>query len=193
MNRFPSFFQAAACAAGLFGMLLGANRAEAQAKYAATAPGGYIAVGGTYSMYQSEYGSRVLGGAGVHVDINFSRAWGIEAEARWLRQHQLSDTHETTYLAGLRYQRHYGPFWPYAKVLAGDGEFNFPYNYGTGSYLVLAGGAGVELKVTDKLRVRLIDAEYQRWPKFTFGAITPYGVGIGITYRILNGTRPGYR
>ena len=171
------------------------GRAHAQALYAATAPGAYVAVGSTYSSYQIEYGQRVLGGIAVHADINFTREIGIEAEGRWLRQNQEASANETTYLVGPRYQfrfRH-GPIQPYAKVLVGEGIFNFPYNYERGEYFVVAPGAGIELKISEALKIRLIDVEYQRWPQFTYGPITPYGIGFGFTYRIFSGTGTKYR
>jgi len=171
--------------------LVCAHHARAQAVPTATSPGSFIAVGGTYAIYQTQYGKQVLGGVGVHLDLNFTLAIGLEGEVRWLRQGQVADTHQTTYLIGPRYQRviHNGPFKPYAKFLVGDGDFNFPYNYQKGEYLVIAPGAGLEFRVNESLSVRVIDFEYQRWPQFTYGPISPYGVSFGFTYRIFGGER----
>jgi Outer membrane protein beta-barrel domain len=161
----------------------------AQALPTATAPGAYIAVGGTYSVFQSNYGQRVLGGGGVFADINPRRQLGIEAEGRWLRQNALANTTESTYLIGPRVQFRRGPFSPYVKVLAGLGHFNFPYNDAHGSYFVIAPGAGVDFSVNNSLKIRLVDIEYQQWPQFTFGTISPYGVSFGLSYRVFNGSR----
>jgi hypothetical protein len=54
--------------------------ASTQALPTATAPGAYIAVGGTYALFQSGYGQQVPGGAGLYVDVNAIRQLGIEAE-----------------------------------------------------------------------------------------------------------------
>lgn len=175
--------------------LLSGRAAFGQARYTATAPGAYVAVGASYSQYQLQYGDRALGGFGAHVDVNFNRAIGIEGEARWLRQNEVVSTNETTYLVGPRYQKRlwHGPLMPYAKFLVGEGIFNFPYNYAKGEYFVMAPGAGLEIRLNDAVKVRLIDFEYQRWPQFTYGTITPYGIGAGITIRVFNGTGDKYR
>jgi hypothetical protein len=173
----------------LLALFPGLRVAFGQALPTATAPGAYISVGGTYSLFQSDYGQHVLGGAGVFVDINRWRQVGIEAEGRWLRQNKLADTTETTYLIGPRVEIRRGRFSPYVKTLVGLGYFNFPYNYAQGRYFVLAPGAGVNFNLTNTVKIRLVDVEYQSWPQFTFGTINPYGVSVGISYRIFNGSR----
>jgi hypothetical protein len=173
----------------LFALFSGGKEVVAQALPTATAPGAYIAVGGTYSIFQSNYGQRVLGGGGVFADVNPVRPLGIEAEGRWLRQNALANTTESTYLIGPRMQFRRGPLSPYVKVLAGLGHFNFPYNDAHGSYFVIAPGAGVDFYVNSSLKIRLVDIEYQQWPQFTFGTISPYGVSFGLSYRVFNGSR----
>lgn len=54
--------------------------ASTQALPTATAPKAYIAVGGTYALFRSDYGQQVPGGAGLYVDVNAIRQLGIEAE-----------------------------------------------------------------------------------------------------------------
>jgi hypothetical protein len=78
---------------------------------------------------------------------------------------------------------------PYAKILVGGGRFDFPFNYGTGNYFVVAPGAGVDLRLGHRIQLRLVDYEYQLWPGFTFGSIHPYGVSAGISYQILGSSR----
>jgi len=162
--------------------------ASGQAVPTATAPGAYIAVGGGYSLYKPDYGNGTLGGPSFYVDLNFRRQIGLEAEARWLNQHQYEDIHQSTYLIGPRIQIRRGRFSPYVKLLVGDGHLNFPYNYAQGSYFVLAPGGGIDYNVTENLKVRVIDFEYQQWPQFTFGTITPYGISAGVSLRIFNGS-----
>lgn len=170
-------------------VLSGLRHAAAQALPTAKSPGAYISVGGTYSIFQTDYGQRVLGGAGVYVDINRWRQFGIEAEGRWLRQNKLADTTESTYLIGPRVEIRRGRFSPYVKTLVGLGYFNFPYDYAHGRYFVVAPGAGVDYNLTSNLKLRLADFEYQIWPQFTFGTLKPYGVSVGISYHIFNGAR----
>lgn len=158
----------------------------AQAAPTEIGPGSYFAVGGTASLFQAAYGQRELGGVAVYADANMTWRYGLEGEARWLNQNEdpATHAHETTYLVGPRYSFRDGGIAPYAKLLAGAGIFSFPYNYAQGNYLVVAPGAGVDLKVGKRIRLRLIDVEYQVWPQFSFGEIHPYGVSFGLSYRI---------
>ena len=61
-----------------------------------------------------------------------------------------------------------------------------PYRYAHGGFLTYVAGTGLDLALSDRLSVRVIDLEYQRWPQFTYGALSPYGVSAGLSVR-LNG------
>jgi len=176
---------AGAALCGLWGA-----KAHAQKLPTATAPGAYLAVGGTYSEVQAQYPQRLLGGAGIYVDLNIRRHFGVEGEVRFLRQNQLEGSNETTYLVGPRFELHRGRFSPYVKGLAGGGHLVFPYGYGYGNYTVVAFGGGLDLNLTEKIKLRAFDFEYQDWPLFNLGpgyqqySITPYGVSAGLSYRV---------
>jgi len=151
-------------------------------------PGAFIAAGATFSDYQIDYGQNKLSGPSVFVDVHLTTHYGVEGEARWLVLNQAQNVHATTWLVGPRAT--FDPsvlhgVTPYVKLLVGDAHFNFPYNYATGEYFVLAPGAGVDLPIGHRLTIRLIDVEYQSWPQFTFGGLHPYGASIGLSYRIL--------
>ena len=161
--------------------------AGAQALPTATGPGTSIQVGGGVSGYHLEYGQRWLGGVQGWVDYNPLLRFGIEGEARWLRYNQDLGTHAATYLVGPRFLLHRGHIEPYAKVLAGSGRFAFPYGYAHGDYFVVAGGGGVDLRLTPRLYIRVVDVEYQQWPKFTYGSMPSYGASAGISYVIHRG------
>jgi len=75
-------------------------------------------------------------------------------------------------------------FQPYGKFLAGVGHINFPFGYATGNYLAMAPGAGLDVHLTDRWSIRAADFEYQLWPQFTYGQLKPYGVSVGLRYRI---------
>ena len=157
-----------------------------QALPTATGPGMYLALGGEYSLFEGDYGKQKIRGAAVYVDANPYRRYGVEAEIRQLRYSDFGGMNQVTYLAGPRVSfRSYG-FVPYVKMLAGVGRFNFPYHYGEGNYLALAPGAGLDWNVGRRVRIRLIDVEYQYWPQFTFGALHPYGASVGISYRVFS-------
>jgi hypothetical protein len=175
------------CSLLLAGLLLGAVPAQAQSPESATGDWSSLSVGGTFSATHLQYGQHWLEGGGVFVDGNFNWRFGVEGEANWAVLHQLSNTHATTYLVGPRYQLnafHNYRLRPYAKFLAGDGEFNFPYNYAHGSYFVIAPGGGVDYWLNSRIRLRRGDVEYQYWPGFTYGSSTNFSVSVGVRYRI---------
>jgi opacity protein-like surface antigen len=167
-------------------MLAIATSAAAQKLPTATAPGASITVGGTYSAFEAKYPQGVQGGAGVYVDLNFRHFVGLEGEVHLLRQNTIAGSHQSTYLVGPRVELHYGPFSPYVKAVVGDGKLTFPYNLGYGNYLVVGGGGGIDYQLTENLKLRAIDFEYQYWPSFTLGSIAPYGVSAGLSYRFLH-------
>ncbi len=158
--------------------------AAAQASPTATGPGSSLRLGGGVAGYHIEYGQRQLGGAQTWVDVNPYWRYGVEGEVRWLRYNQDLGTHATTYLAGPRISLLPTRAEPYVKVLAGSGHFDYPYDYARGNYLVVAAGAGLDLHLGSRLQVRVIDIEYQRWPKFSFGTMPSYGLSAGISYTI---------
>jgi len=170
-------------------VLLECAHARSQALPTATAPGAYISIGSTYSLFDSGYGRQKVVGGGVYVDVNPIRWAGLEAEARWLKQSCSPDIKESTYLIGPRAQFRRGAYKPYVKTLVGLSHFDYPYGIAHGRYFVIAPGIGVDLALNDNIKVRLIDIEYQQWPQFTFGTINPYGISFGFSYRVFNGSR----
>jgi opacity protein-like surface antigen len=169
---------------GLVFLGMGACVAAGQALPTASGPGSNITVGGGYSGYQVDYGQRILGGGFAFVDVHPTWRYGLEGEARYLRMNADQGVTQTTYLGGLHVYLRPQKFRPYAKFLAGVGRMNFPFGFGTGNYLALAPGVGVDYEVSDRFTIRAIDFEYQEWPQFTFGALHPYGVSAGISFRV---------
>ena len=156
-----------------------------QAAPTANGPGSYVALGATFSGYESDYGQTLLGGGTLFVDANLYRRIGVEAEARISRLHSTDDLRESTYLVGPKISTHGRSLRPYVKFLVGRGEFNFPFNYAQGSYFVIAPGAGLDWRIgRGRLMIRVIDFEYQEWPMFSYGAIHPYGASTGISFGI---------
>jgi hypothetical protein len=161
-----------------------ARTASGQVVPAADAGGLMLSAGATASGYYLQYGERKMLGVTGFVDADTKRRLGIEGEARWLIFHQTDDVHAATYAIGPRYHVNIGRFQPYAKGLVGIGQFNFPYNYAHGSYLVVAPGGGVDFRLNRRIYLRIADVEYQYWPQFTFGAMSSFGVSSGIRVRI---------
>jgi len=160
--------------------------ARAQTMPSAFENGYSIAAGGTLSGYNIDYGQHKIAGPAVFVDIDTRHRLGVEGEARWLVVPQHNSVHNTTWLVGARYSLPgFGTrLYPYAKGMVGFTQFNFAYNYAKGNYLVFAPGGGLDYRLSNRMRVRLIDAEYQIWPQFTFGSTSSWGLSTGIRYRV---------
>jgi hypothetical protein len=173
-------------------VLCGPTSGLGQASPTATGPGMYIAVGGMFSLFEGDYGQRKIRGSAVYVDANLFRYYGLETEIRRLLYSDSPGMNQTTFLAGPRVSFRSHGVVPYAKMLVGIGIFNFPYHDGQGSYLALAPGAGLDWNMGRKIRVRLIDVEYQDWSQFTFGPEHPYGASIGISYQIVSSSGLGH-
>jgi len=164
-------------------LLLGLHVASGQSAESATAGRAMLSVGVAASGFTLQYGDRKIVGITAWVDADTIRRFGVEGEMRRLEYHQTANVHAETYLAGLRYHFNYGRTQPYIKALGGDGHFNFPYNFATGNYFVIAGGGGIDYRLSHRWAARA-DFEYQEWPQFTFGSMNSYGATVGIRYRI---------
>jgi hypothetical protein len=168
-------------------LVLSALDARGQAKSTAGGPGSYLAAGAGASAFQEDYGRQVISGAWVFVDMNPTWRYGLEAEARGLSFHTSEQVTEANYLAGVRVQlwKPGSRFQLYGKFLAGAGHINLPFNFESGYTLALAPGAGVDIHINDRWSIRAADFEYQLWPGFaSFGQLKPYGVSVGLRYRI---------
>ncbi len=164
-------------------LLAGGRAAHAQTVESANAGRAMLTVGAGASGYEVQYGQRKLLGVTGWIDAQSIRRLGLEGEVRILDWHQHANVHAETYLGGLRYHFNAGRTQPYVKVLAGLGKFNFPYNFATGRYFVVAPGGGIDYRLSHRFSVRA-DFEYQYWPQFTFGAMSSGGGTIGLRYRV---------
>jgi opacity protein-like surface antigen len=144
---------------------------------------GDLKIGGGFSSAHSDYADRYTGGA-AYVDFDFLPHIGVEGEFHFVKDS--SDLYEKTYEVGGRYFRTYKKFVPYAKVMYGRGVFNFP-PLGDGfrpnlAYNLLAGGIGVDYKVTSHIYARA-DWEYQDWFGFQNSSLSPNILTVGGAYR----------
>jgi hypothetical protein len=162
----------------------GPRIAQAQVQAPGDEGGLIVSAGAMGSGYYLQYGQRKIAGITAFVDADTKRRFGIEAEGRWLEFHQTANVHVETYSIGGRYHFDVGRFAPYAKGLVGSGDFNFPYNYAYGRYLVVTGGGGLDFHWTRRITVRAVDFEYQDWPNFTFGNMNSFGLNAGFRVRI---------
>jgi len=162
--------------------------ARGQVAPSAEAGGLAISAGGTGSGFYLQYGERKMLGISGFVDVDTRRRIGVEAEGRWLEFNQTANVHAETYSIGPRYHMNFRKFQPYAKGLVGIGDMNFTYNLGTGSYLVVTAGGGVDYHLSHRIYIRAADIEYQIWPQFTYGgttsSMTSVGISAGIRVRV---------
>ncbi|MGB8261580.1 MAG: outer membrane beta-barrel protein [Terracidiphilus sp.] len=154
-----------------------------------------------------------IDGIGVFADVRFTRWIQLEAEARWLefnknaaQSEAATEVGEDTYLAGPRVRLHrFGRFTPYAKGLFGFGRTSlnpaltaqpgFPNGFkGNFGSFAMAFGGGVDYRMTKHISVRLADFELQQWmmnfkvlstpPRSYSPTPHPYGVSVGVSYRV---------
>jgi hypothetical protein len=175
---------AAAVALAMATLCIGPRSSHAQVLAPGDQGGLRLSAGATGSGYFLQYGQRKMVGITGFVDADTKRRLGIEAEGRWVEYLQTANVHVETYSIGGRYHFDVGRFQPYAKGLVGFGDFNFPYNYAYGHYLVVTAGGGVDFHWKGRIYLRAADVEYQDWPNFTFGNMNSFSVSSGLRVRI---------
>lgn len=143
-----------------------------------------LTAGGFVSVFQPDYVDYKLGGVGGYVDLNVFRGYGIEAEGRWQHFHEYYGISQDNYLIGPRKKIfHFWKAQPYVKVLGGFSNMNFGPGIGTGRFNTIAFGGGTDIRLDRRWSVRG-DFEYQWWPDFLGDRLNPYGVSVGMNYRI---------
>ena len=163
---------------------------QAQATAAATR-GGILQVGVAYSnANEDEFPSR-LQGISLYSTFDLNAHLGVEGDVHL--PSLISSTYnftERSYDAGLRYSIHTHGLVPYGKVLIGVGQAEAPSKGeivgggAPGSYFLYAFGGGADIHLTDKINIRAIDFEYQRWPNFPPHSLTPSIISVGVAYRL---------
>jgi hypothetical protein len=146
-----------------------------------------LSAGAEVSAFNPDYVSNHVGGIGAFVDLSVFHGIGVEAEGRWDRIHESYGVSEDNYLIGPRVQLH--RVWrarPYVKGLVGASRIGLgdygPF-VGTGRFTTVALGGGFDVRVTHRVFFRA-DGEYQWWPSFPGESLKPYGVSLGLGYRI---------
>jgi hypothetical protein len=173
----------------LFLLLAGTSTLHSQAGPTASRAGD-AQVGAGYIAAKPDYVQQTYQGFAVYGDFDFRLHYGVEAEFHQIGSGNGDQTSERTYEIGGRYLRTYGPLVPYIKGMVGRGVFNYPNGIANLAYNVFAGGAGVDLKLGDHLRVRG-DCEFQKWSSFPNGGLMPRLVTIGVAYHFTG--KPRYK
>ncbi len=189
----PITILAAVLIAALSPVSAGAQAAESARQRQLTLTAGAIA-SGFESRYDTNY---PLFGPGAYVDVHFTRWVQLEAEGRWLRFNNYYSDSQDNYLIGPRVPiKRFGKFQSYGKVLVGLAKMQFPRGdyYLHGSFTALAFGGTLDYRLNKRWSLRALDFEYQDWPNFIpkeagvagspTGSLQPYGVSVGIGYRV---------
>jgi hypothetical protein len=160
-------------------------KASCQALPTATAKGS-LQVGAGYTIASPDYGQFKIQGVSFFADYDFATHLGLEADAHIIAFVTPTDLAENTYLIGPRFILPKGKFNIYGKALAGYGDLviqEYQDNIGRpdGFYFAYSLGGGVDYRLTDRIVIRAIDVEYQKWPNYGNG-LTPLVYTFGAAY-----------
>lgn len=150
---------------------------------------GILQVGGGVSNAQTDEFESRISGIMVYATFDIRKHLGIEADIHMLNIITPNDFAEASYLGGVRYVWRFRHVDPYVKVLAGIGQTYLQPPYDThapgtpGSYMVLAGAGGIDIRLPHHINVRAIDFEYQMWPNFPPNGLNPTIISFGAAYR----------
>jgi len=169
----------------LAGVLLIPSLGRAQALPTATAAGS-LQIGAGYTYANPDYGQKSIAGASGFADFDFGEHLGVEADVHYIAFKTPLDLAENTYLIGPRLLLHHGRFTLYGKVLAGYGDLVVQeqqdnIGHPSGFYFAYAGGGGIDIRATDRITIRAIDLEAQKWPNYGNG-LSPIVYTVGAAY-----------
>lgn len=172
-------------------LLLSTGRLSSQVVPAASGSSSNIWAGAEYSNFLPDFGpSQRIAGIGAYADWNVTPRLGVEAEVRFLRFGGFSGESQDNYFAGPRITLfHHGKLVPYAKVLVGIAQNDFPFKIGTGRYLAYAPGGGLDYRLSHRVALRA-EYEYQLWPSAPgvsgepSNGMKPNGFSAGFAYRL---------
>jgi len=144
-----------------------------------------IQLGGEVTGGAPDYTPKKIGGFSIFGDIDYGAHFGVEVAYHDLNIHTPWDLGESSTVFDLRYKLNKRKFHPFGKagfVLASQ---NFQEGYYASSYSTKHKGAeagtGVDYYLTEKIHLRLLDYEYQRW-SFQPHGLTPWMISVGAAY-----------
>lgn len=144
-----------------------------------------IYAGGFGSWFQPQYPPQNLYGVGAYTDIKLRKWVQFEAEGRWLHLNEPYGAYQNNYSVGPRVPIHrFGKMETYGKVLITDTKINFASGYGYGHYLDYTFGGSADVRLTRHLMLRAVDYEYHYVTNYFGSAISPYGISVGMAYRV---------
>jgi hypothetical protein len=158
----------------------------ANAQALPTATRSPIQVGAAFSFGSPDFGTAYTRGVTAFGTVGFSRRFAVEADAHFDNLVTPQGVGENTFVVGPRYSIALeGRANVYVKLLGGVGQFkyNLPvFIPSSQTYGVLAGGGGIEYRLSTHINVRAIDLELQTWPGHPPRGLTPFVASMGIAY-----------
>jgi len=144
-------------------------------------------LGAGVSFVLPDYNPGTIEGYSVYGNYDFTAHFGIEGAIHGATLITPTDIAESSYLLGPRYVFHRKRLHPYGKVLFGLGVFTFEPVPGnptarTSTHRMYALGGGLDFTYKRHVNIRVIDLEYQRWPGFGAGGLTPIAITVGAAY-----------
>ena len=158
---------------------------RAQALPTATSKGS-LQVGGGVTLANPDYGQKDIAGVSGFVDFDFGLHVGVEADVHYLAFITPTDLAENSYLVGPRFLLPRGRYTLYGKVLGGYGdlviqELQDNVGHPGGLYFEYALGGGLDIRATNRITIRAIDIELQKWPSYGNG-LSPIAYTVGAAY-----------
>ena len=147
-------------------------------------------VGAGFTLGNSDYAPGTFRGLSAYAGLDFNLHLGAEFDFHQIDTPARDGSYQRTYEIGGRYFRTYGPLVPYARIMYGRGDFNYPYGLTDLSYNLFSAAAGADYKLGTYLRLRA-DYEYQTWTSFPDGGLHPQLVTFGLAYHFAG--KPRYQ
>ena len=142
-----------------------------------------VQVGVGYAIGRPDYVRGSFPGISAYVDLDLRTHLGAEATFHSITDTGGSQIAERTYELGARYRCNYGPLVPYGKGMFGLGQLRYPQGLTTLDYWLIAGGAGADFKLNNRIHLRG-EYEYQRWSGFQNGGLHPQLVTFAVAYHL---------
>jgi Outer membrane protein beta-barrel domain len=158
---------------------------RAQALPTATARG-VLQAGVGYTIANPDYGQQNIKGVSGWVDFDFGTHVGVEAMVNYIAFITPTDIAQNSYLIGPRFLLPHGRFTLYGKALAGYGDLVIQeqqdnIGHPGGFYFEYAIGGGLDIRATNRITIRAIDIEAQKWPHYGNG-LSPIAYTAGASY-----------
>jgi len=165
----------------------GANRASAQASYAAARANTPLSVFGAFSRLNPDYGPQT--NYGYTFGADYTRHYRLlDPSLEGRVSHAGGQTvGQTSYMGGIKGGKDFGRFHPYGDFLLGYGKITFTHPHGQyfrDDSTVFDAGGGVDVDIIGNLAAKA-DFQFQSWKLGNANSrLTPKILSFGLVYRL---------